>query len=347
MLKPKLLEKGDRVAAITLSWGGPGTFPHRYEAGKKQLQENFNLEVVETRHALKDANWIYKNPKARADDLMEAFADPSIKAIISTIGGDESVRILPYIDLETIAKNPKIFLGYSDTTISHFACFKAGLTSFYGPSFMAGFAENGGLFPYMEQSIERTLFSSKPIGTIHKNSDGWTVEHLDWANPDLQSTKRKLRKPTGSRILQGEGIVQGHLIGGCVEVLEMLKGTEYWPTLDTWKGAILFLETSEEAPDVTLFERWIRNYGSQEILHNLNCIVMGRPGGQLKDEELFKYDEALIKVVRDELGLVDLPIMTQMDFGHTDPMFLIPYGVQAEIDCESHKFSILESGVSA
>ena len=94
---------------------------------------------------LRDPNWISRNPQARADDLMQAFADPSIKAIISMIGGDDSLRILPYIDLDVIRSNPKIFMGYSDTNVTHFACWKAGLSSFYGPSFMAGFAENGGL----------------------------------------------------------------------------------------------------------------------------------------------------------------------------------------------------------
>lgn len=346
MIKPQPLRKGDKVASITLSWGGPGTFPHRYAAGKKQFEDAFGVEVVETAHALKDAQWIYENPRARADDLMAAFADPDIKAIISTIGGEESVRILPHLDLQIIRDNPKIFMGYSDTTASHFACFKAGLTSFYGPSFMAGFAENGGLFPYMQQSVERTLFSSAAIGEIAPNKNGWTVEHLDWSNPALQTQKRKTRPPTGPRILQGSGRARGHLIGGCVEVLEMLKGTSYWPDAETWKGAILFLETSEEAPDVTSFERWLRNYGSQNILQNLNGIIMGRPGGSVSDDKLHQYDDAILKIVRDELGLTDLPIITQMDFGHTDPMFVLPYGVEAEMDCASGAFRILEAGVT-
>ena len=82
MLKPKRLEPGDKVAAISLSWGGPGTIPHRYQAGKRQLAEAFDLKVVETPHALRSASWLEANPRARADDLMGAFADPSIKAII-------------------------------------------------------------------------------------------------------------------------------------------------------------------------------------------------------------------------------------------------------------------------
>ena len=85
MLKPRRLRPGDKVAAISLSWGGPSAFPRRYEAGKRQFVEAFGVEVVETAHALKDPAWLAKHPEARASDLMEAFADRSISGIISTI----------------------------------------------------------------------------------------------------------------------------------------------------------------------------------------------------------------------------------------------------------------------
>src|SRR5687768_12744394 len=116
MKKPRHLQPGDKVAAVSLSWGGPAAVPGRYQAGKEQLEQEFHLHVVETTHALRSPEWLAKNPKARAEDLLEAFADPSIKAIISTIGGDDSVRLLPHLDLKVLRDNPKIFLGYSDTT---------------------------------------------------------------------------------------------------------------------------------------------------------------------------------------------------------------------------------------
>src|SRR6188474_1086647 len=146
MIKPKKLQPGDKVAAISMSWGGPGTFPHRYEIGKQQLQNEFDLHVVETRHALRDAEWLHKNPQARADDLMQAFADPTIKAIISSIGGADSIPFFPYFDLNVIHANLKIYMEYSDATTTHLICFKAGLISFYGPMIMAEFAENCGIF---------------------------------------------------------------------------------------------------------------------------------------------------------------------------------------------------------
>ncbi len=114
MLKPRKLQPGDKLAAVSLSWGGPGTFPHRYQAGKQQLEQEFGVTLVEMPHTMREASWLQRNPQARADDLMQAFADPSIAGIVSTIGGDDSIRILPYLDLEVIRANPKVFLGYSE-----------------------------------------------------------------------------------------------------------------------------------------------------------------------------------------------------------------------------------------
>ena len=345
MIKPRRLRPGDTVAAISLSWGGPGTFPHRYEAGKRQLQEEFGLQVVETKHARRAAHWIHKNPEARAEDLMDAFADPAIKAIISTIGGDDSIRTLPYLDLNVIRSNPKIFLGYSDTTITHMACFQAGLVSFYGPAIMAGFAENGGMFRFTVEAGRAALFSSAPMGEVKPNIDGWTVERLDWANPENQSRKRSLTPSTGWKFLQGTGIRQGHLLGGCLEVLDFLRGTRYWPPSDAWKEAILFIETSEEAPPPNVLNYALRTYASMGILNQLSGILFGRPGGEMSPDRFHEYDEVFHQVVTGEEGLSRLPIITHMDFGHTDPVFVLPYGVKAEINCDTRQFRILENAV--
>jgi len=345
MLKPPKLNPGDKVAAITLSWGGAGLMPHRYQAGKHQLEDEFGVTVIETPHALRDPDWISRNPQARADDLMQAFVDPSIKAIISMIGGDDSLRILPYLDLDVIRSNPKIFMGFSDTTVTHFACWKAGLSSFYGPSFMAGFAENGGMFPYMVDSVRRTLFSAEPIDQLQPNTDAWTVEFLDWADPANQTRKRQLNPTTGWRWVQGQGSKRGHLLGGCLEVMDWLRGTDYFPPPSDWQNAILFIETSEEAPSPEQVARMLRPLAAMGVFKNLSGILVGRPGGNIPPERFPQYDEALLKIVVEEEGLVDLPIITNMDFGHTDPMLVLPYGIQTEINCDTQQITILESAV--
>jgi muramoyltetrapeptide carboxypeptidase LdcA involved in peptidoglycan recycling len=345
-ITPPRLRPGDTVAAVSLSWGGPATCPHRYAAGKRQFEEAFGCTVVETRHALRDAAWIAENPRARADDLMEAFADPSIRAVISTIGGDDSIRILPYLDLGVLGAHPKIFMGYSDTTVTHFACMAAGVRSFYGPAFMSGFAENGGMHRYLVDAVRRTLFDPMPVGDLPPNHGGWTVERLEWGDAANQSRPRALRPSTGWRWLQGEARVTGPLMGGCIEVMEWLKGTPVWPAPHAWDGAILFIETSEEAPSPREVRRWLRSYGVQGVLERVAAILVGRPGGHelsLLDHQA--YDDAVVGVVRDECGLAT-PIVAGMDFGHTDPMCILPYGANAEIDCGAHRLSILESAVA-
>lgn len=342
LIKPKGLKKGDKVVTVSLSWGGAGDSDilWRYEQGKKRLEEEFGLEVVEMPNTLKGSEYIYNNPQKRAEDLMEAFKDESIKGIFSCIGGYESARILPYIDFDVIRNNPKVFIGYSDTTVTHMICLKAGISSFYGPSILAEFAENINMFDYTKHWVHKALFNDSPIGVIDP-SDIWTSEFLPWDEKN-KDTKRKTNTNTGYELLQGKGVVIGRLIGGCMEVLEMLKGTEIWPNEEMWNNSIIFFETSEDKPDPKYFEYWLRNYGSQGILNKANGIIFGKPYDNMYYEE---YKKAILKVVRDELKLSDLPILYNMNFGHTAPMMTIPYGAMAEIDCNKLNFSIMESGV--
>ena len=347
MIKPAKLKSGDRVAAVSLSWGGAGKFPHRYEAGKRQFEEEFGIQVVESEHALRDPDWLSLNPKARADDLMGAFSDPNIHGIISTMGGDDSIRLLPYLKLDVIRQNPKVFMGYSDTTISHAACFKAGLVSFYGPAFLAGFAENTGMFPYMVESVRRALFSDASIGQLNPNRSGWTVEHLDWSDPGNQAIKRKLQPCSGWKFHQENGQIEGVLFGGCVEVLDWLRGSPFWPSLEDLDGAVLFLETSEEAPPPSILSRFIRSLAAMGVLERLGAILLGRPGGEVDPARFGDYEDALVDTVRREYGLSATAIVTNMDFGHTDPMIVIPLGLHARIDSANKSLSINEPAVIA
>ena len=344
-IKPKALRPGSRIAAISLSWGGPGTVPYRYEIGKRQFAEEYGVTVLETEHALRDAVWLSKNPEARADDLMAAFADETIDGIIATIGGEDSIRTLPYLDLDLIRENPKVFMGFSDTTISHAVCFKVGLVSFYGPSFMAGFAENGGMFPYMVDSVRRTLFSTEPIGIIEPNRIGWTDEYLPWENRENQSIRRKLNPCTGWKFHQDEGVVEGQLFGGCVEVLDWLRGTDFFPSASDLQSVVLFLETSEDAPPPSFLTEFVRCLAAMDILEGLAGILLGRPGGGVNPDTFHAYDDALCKTVREEYGLNEMPIVTNMDFGHTDPMFVIPVGMKVRIDSTKQEIAIDEAAV--
>lgn len=343
MIKPQKLKRGDKIASVSLSWGGAGDngIIERYKIGKKRLQEIFGIEVVEMKNTLKGSEYLYKNPKARAEDMMQAFEDKNIKAVFCNIGGDDTIRLLPYINYEILKKNPKVFLGYSDTTINHFMCYKAGFISFYGPSILEVFAENVEMHDYSVKWIEKILFSSSIIGEI-KNSDYWTSEYLDWSNPNNNSIKRQCRKNNQYELIQGTGIAKGKLIGGCFESLEMLKSTELWPDLSVWDNKILFLETSEEKPSPTQIRYWLRNYAAMGIFNKITGIIIAKPYDQIYYEE---YKNEFIKVICEENGNDKLPILYNMNFGHTSPMCILPYNVEAEIDCSKGVFRIIESAV--
>ena len=90
---------------------------------------------------------------------------------------------------------------------------------------------------------------------------------------------------------------------------------------------------------------WVRGYGEEGLIERIGGLICGRPGGGIPAENFGAYDRALVDVVR-EFGRPDLPIVTRMEFGHTDPMFVLPFGVRARLDCERREFSILESAVS-
>ena len=340
MIKPRSLRPGDRVAAISLSSGWPSVFPSAFQDGKRQFEEAFGIKVVESRHALANMDWLAAHPEARAADLMEVLQDPTIQGIVSTIGGDDSIRLLPFLDDSVIRQNPKIFLGYSDSTVTHFAFLKAGVISFYGPSLMAGFDENGGLPPYMVESVRQVLFTPSPSVLISPNAGGWTIESWEWGSEERNKKRRKLCPASGWQWLQGSGQHRGRLIGGCLDVLDWLRGTPVWPEPAQWRNSILFLETSEDQPSPKLVTYMLRSLAATGALKEVRGVLYGRPYG---DETSFQaYDNALLGVLA-ELGLTSLPVITQMDFGHTDPKFTLPLGVAAEINCDVRQIRLVES----
>ena len=205
MIKPKKLKKGDKVAIVSLSNGlaGEEMFIHRYELGKKRL-EQLGFNVVTMKNALKGIEYLYNHPEKRAEDFMEAILDKDIKGIICNIGGDDTIRLLPYIDFEAIANNPKVFMGYSDTTINHFMMQKAGVVSYYGPAVMTDFAENNNMHTYTLKYINEVLLENMEDIVI-KSSDKWTSEYLDWAIEENDNISRKMNEEKyGYEVLQGK-----------------------------------------------------------------------------------------------------------------------------------------------
>lgn len=344
MIKPKRLTKGDTVAIVSLSsgLGGEPAFLHRYEMGKKRLEDEFGLNVVTMPNALKGIDYLYSHPEARAADLMAAFRDDTIKAIICMIGGDDTIRLLPHIDFGVIRDNPKIFMGYSDTTSNHFMMQKAGLVSIYGPCIMMEFAENVAMHGYTKHYIQNVLFEPSSELSIEPSPE-WTNELLEWADAENNDIARRMTKDDrGYELLQGSGVARGRLLGGCIDVFPMIMGTRIWPSLDEWADAMLFLETSEVCPSPNDVKYILRGMAAQGVIERISGVLFAKPYNEKYYEE---YKQMLVQVIGKECGRGDMPILCNMNFGHSSPICIVPYGVMAEVDCSNKSFRLLEAAV--
>ncbi len=341
--KPPRLKPGDTVAVLSPSGAAPHRFPRVYERGLRTLEERLGLQVKEYPTARADAETLAKHPEARAQDVNRAFADDGVQGIVASIGGDDSLRILPHLDPAAIRAHPKVLMGYSDTTTLLTWCNQLGLVTFHGPSVMAGFSQLDALPPRFRDHICEVLFEPRsrleyrPYG---RYSDGYP----DWRSKENVGRVKPFREDGGWHWLQGEGVVRGPLYGGNIEVLEWLKGTRFWPELEFWDGKVLFLETSEEVPSPLAVRRWLRNYALQGILDRIKALLFGRARGY-SDEQKRELDEVLVSVIAGELGRPDLPIASNLDFGHTDPQLILPLGVEAEVDCAGKAFRLVEPAV--
>lgn len=289
-------------------------------------------------NALKGSEFVYNHPELRAKDLMDAFKDKTIKGIFCAIGGDDSIRLLPYIDYDVIKNNPKVFMGYSDTTISHFMLNKADVVSYYGPSVMCEFGEYVKMFDYTKEAIENILFKNAENYYV-KSSEYWSNEHVSWKEENIHIQKKLIKEEHGYEVLSGKGKVEGQLLGGCIDVFPMILENEIWPKVDEWKGKILLIETSEEKMQPNYLLYYLRNLGVQGILNNINGIIVGKPIGETYYEE---YKEIYLKVLK-EFDCEDLPIIYNVNIGHAFGTGLLPLGINYEMDLESKTIRFLES----
>jgi muramoyltetrapeptide carboxypeptidase LdcA involved in peptidoglycan recycling len=344
-IRPPRLRTGDTVAVLTPSWGGPGLFPAVFDSGLRVLVEVFGLRVVEYPSTRAQVEFLSRHPKARADDLRRAFADSKVRAVIASIGGDDSVRLLPFLDREMFRADPKILMGFSDTTTLLAYANQSGLVTFHGPSVMAGLSQLRALPRAFEEHLRAMLFDAPesytyaPYGCYCEGYPSWR----DVANVGQIAPLHT--EDAVPRLLQGRGVARGRLFGGCLDVLEMVKGTPFWPGTDFWNDRVLFLETSEEAPSPELVTRWLRNYGVQGVFDRVSAVLVGRTRGY-SVEGRRALERAFIDVVAGEFGRPELPILANLDFGHTDPQWVLPLGARAEVDCDALRLRLLEPAVA-
>lgn len=343
LIKPKRLQRGDTVAIVSLSAGiiGDEWAIHKLDIARKRFEEDYGLKVLTMRNTLKGSKFLYEHPEARAADLMEAFRNKAVKGIFCDVGGDDTIRLLPHIDFDVIRRNPKIFCGFSDTTSNHFMMYKAGLISYYGASVMNNIAEYVKINDYTAGMIWNTLF--EPKETLDITSSPYYYDEEDgriwWKEENMHVLKQYHPEEIGYEMLQGSGVVEGELLGGCLDVFVEIMGTSIWPTKEEWRGKIMFLETSEENMEPRYLVWILRALAAQGLFDVIEGIIVGKPAYRSRYEA---YKEAILRVVAGEARRPDLPILYNVNFGHAEPIGIIPYGVKARLDANHKTLTLLE-----
>lgn len=327
---------------VTPSWGGPHAFPKVYQAGLDVLRNKFGLEIKEMGHVRASQSYLRRNPQSRAADVNDAFLDPEVNAIIASVGGCDSVRILPYLDVEAALEHPKVLMGFSDTTtlLAHLCC--RGMVTFYGPSVLAGISQLPN-YPRAMEHFRDMLFRPSPTYD-YRPYPRYSEGYPDWSDDSRVGKINRKRRNTGWKVLQSNGAVEGELFGGCIEVLEMMKSTRFFPPVERWAGKVLFLETSEEKPTPEAVQNMLRNYGMIGALDDLSALLLARPRGYSREEKR-RLERKVLEVVAGEFGRSDMPIIADMDFGHTDPQLILPLGARVAVDSNAPSVRLLEPAV--
>ncbi len=341
LIKPPKLEIGDTIGLISPSAPLAGLVPHRAHKAIKTL-ESIGFKVKVGKNALKVAGYTAGYAKERAEDINSFFKDKEVKAIICFMGGNHSNQLLQYIDFDLVKKNPKIFVGYSDATVLHFAFYtQSNLVTFYGPAALTQFAENPRILKYTEEYFKKAVMDNKLVGKITPSSY-WTDEILDWFEKADLKRPRKMRKNKGWKWLK-KGKAEGPILGGCITSMMHLRGTKYWPD---FKGSIFFWEIPESDCDFTKGEK-IENVDSyltdlelSGVFKNIKAMIVGRFFGYSEKER-----KQLVEIIKRRTAKYRFPVLMNVDIGHTDPIITVPLGMKCRIDSYQNLFEIKESGV--
>jgi len=335
LVKPAAIKPGDVVGIVSPSWFGGESFVRRAERGIAELRRlGFRVKVAP--HAFNNRGYVSNTAEHRAADLHAMFADSEVKVILCTIGGDHACHLLPLLDWDLIRANPKVFMGFSDITVLNVAIWTmTGIDTFNGPSLLTDWAEFPAMPSYARDSALRAIVSTEPIGDLAAAAT-WTEEFLDWRTGEDLTRPRTQIPATGWRWLRG-GTATGTLVGGCLESLQHLRGTRYWPDLD---GAILFLETSEEKPSPQEVDALLMDFENMGVFAQITGLVLARPYGYSDADK-----DLLHEIAAERTAAFGFPLLADVDCGHTSPLLTLPIGCSASLDSGQNRFAITEAAV--
>lgn len=316
MIKPKRLELG---AAVRVVSPASGMWARSELWRGLEGLEAMGFRVSAGRHAYENRNYLAGSDESRASDLMEAFLDPDIDAVLCSQGGYGSARLFSLLDFGAIAANPKPFVGYSDITSLHLMFGGvSGLVTFHGPN-AAGF-ERGYLTEYTKSAWERALMGDSAVGAV------------PLADPDSY-----VLKVTG-------GIAEGPLVGGNLTLVCASLGTPF--EIDT-RGKILFFEELDTEP--WIMDHMLTHLANAGKLKDAAGIVIGacHDCEPRKLDPGFQNQCSFEDIIFELLAPLCKPLIYGLPLGHEKDKATLPLGVAARLDAGAGVLSIIETATEA
>jgi len=318
---PEKLKRGDEIRVISpsrsltiISKDSRDIAVQRFDEIGLKVSFSKNSEEIDDLNSSKIAS--------RIEDLNAAFVDKNVKAILTSIGGFNSNQLLKYIDYKKIKQNPKIFCGFSDITALQDTIYaKTGLICYYGPHFSSFGMKKG--FDFTMDYFKKCLFESKMFDV--KPSCEWSDD--EWYK---DQEKRSFIENKGY-VTINDGDAKGTIIGGNLCTFNLLQGTEFMPSL---KESILFIEDDCESKPQH-FDRDLQSLIHQPGFEEVRGIVIGR-----FQKESNMTNELLTKIIKSKKELQGIPVISNVDFGHTTPIITFPIGGKVEIVSSKNRIEI-------
>lgn len=323
------LQKGDKIGIFSSSYPATVFAKKRYERAKAFLEDK-GFEIIEGSLTGQEDFYRSGTPKARAEEFNALLRDPSIKMIMSTIGGTNSNSIIAYIDYEAFRNSPKIVVGYSDTTAILLALYaKTNIPTFYGPALIPSFGEFEPLVHDTYDYFER--YFCKPIVpyTVNKSAV-WSDERLNWLDYERPKTLYD-----NNWIAVNEGIIEGRLIGGNNNTMYGFIGTPYFP--DILPGDILLIEDSMK--DSATVEKNFAMLKLHGVFDKVSAILLGKH--ELFDDE--GTGRTSLDLLLEQLDGKKIPILADIDCAHTHPMFPLAIGKKIRVNTIDKTITCIES----
>ncbi|GAA2491319.1 S66 family peptidase [Winogradskya humida] len=321
------------MAVLSPSFAAPEVFPAVHEQGLRRLRELFGVEPVEfptTRQAA--------SAQERAADLMAAYADPGIRAVLATIGGDDQITLLRHLDPAPFVADPKPFFGYSDNTNLHNWLWYHGVASYHGLSTMVQLGRGGGVEDIVERSLRAALFESGDV-EVEALAE-FTDEELNWGEP-AALTEAPVPYPSPGRVWhRADRVVTAPTWGGSLEVMHATAAASRWVRpVEDYAGCVLLMETSEELPSATKVFRVLRDFGERGLLEQFPAVLVATAKGTAlfnpkpRDErEVYREEQRAAVLKAFKTYNPGAMIVFGVDFGHTDPQWVLPYGGKVTVD---------------